>query len=792
MVDLASPKYADLDGDGLTDLWGEVDGELRAFRGEAPEAWRALGRFDRAGSYRGEGPAARRALERSAPAGSSQARSGIVGNGMVDFDGDGVADTLIGGLEAPGNWNHETTGSHTAVARSGRDGRVIWKTEIDPRKSWFDPNSGDTYDLVAFPLPAGDLDGDGTADVIVKKTLGAGNSPKQPASTLAIELLSGRTGASVWSGGALPGGLGTKRDAAVDWIEPRVVDANGKPDLIVGYSIQGSRCDLARVSGRDGRILWDVPISEDTTLALLFGKSLRYFEDLDGDGGIDALVVLPRLTAFPRHDYTTHAVSLRDGKRLWLQTLQFEFPFDGEIHVGDVDGDKRPDVVALEDFSDGNEVEPRIRVFDGRDGKLRWTWKLLAEPFSQRRSRVMALANFGGDGTRDICISFQRRGKSRIVVLDGSGKERVRRDVTAEDSPNLNPVDLDGDGRDELLLNFGGLVHAWDRDLKKVWLWPSRFGTVDQIVPAAAGRPREVVLPPGAGFDAATGQPRWTGQAPLVESPPQFMPKLLDPGDSTRLPLLIGDGLGTTVCRVAMPTMGDGSIASARGNRVQVGLPRADPRWARPLPWRNWLTGAIGPWCFFASGALAFVNVVLPLLILRLAVRRRRFFNIRALMILPLAVAVPLMSFLTVAPWLPVWSSRWLSSESRVFLAGTVAGLPIVYFVVWMGASLARRRWKPALALASLTLVTTLAVAGGWVWRDMKAMPAIEYYRWERWELVLLPGAYAAAVLWIVGRGAVGSYRLVTRRGQWKLRSWWGSRPGAAASRPHSRVDASN
>ena len=36
---------ADLDGDGLTDLWGEAEGQLRAFRGEPPEAWRALGPF---------------------------------------------------------------------------------------------------------------------------------------------------------------------------------------------------------------------------------------------------------------------------------------------------------------------------------------------------------------------------------------------------------------------------------------------------------------------------------------------------------------------------------------------------------------------------------------------------------------------------------------------------------------------------------------------------------------------------------------------------------------------------
>ena len=35
---LSRVGVADLDGDGLADLWGEADGQLRAFRGEAPEA----------------------------------------------------------------------------------------------------------------------------------------------------------------------------------------------------------------------------------------------------------------------------------------------------------------------------------------------------------------------------------------------------------------------------------------------------------------------------------------------------------------------------------------------------------------------------------------------------------------------------------------------------------------------------------------------------------------------------------------------------------------------------------
>ena len=41
VLGLKDASFADLDGDGLTDLWGDAGGELRTFRGEAPEAWRA-------------------------------------------------------------------------------------------------------------------------------------------------------------------------------------------------------------------------------------------------------------------------------------------------------------------------------------------------------------------------------------------------------------------------------------------------------------------------------------------------------------------------------------------------------------------------------------------------------------------------------------------------------------------------------------------------------------------------------------------------------------------------------
>ncbi len=48
-----------------------------------------------------------------------------------------------------------------------------------------------------------------------------------------------------------------------------------------------------------------------------------------------------------------------------------------------------------------------------------------------------------------------------------------------------------------------------------------------------------------------------------------------------------------------------------------------------------------------------------------------------------------------------------------------------------------------------IVVVTTIVVAGGWVWVDRRSMAVnVEHYDWEGWERVGLVGGYAAAVLW--------------------------------------------
>ena len=99
--------------------------------------------------------------------------------------------------------------------------------------------------------------------MIVTKRFGSPPSANQRTETLGVELLSGRTGARVWSGGSLPESPFMTGQSDVDWATPCAVLPNGTPDLFVSHSIGPSSRNLARVSGRDGRVIWDLTLSEN-------------------------------------------------------------------------------------------------------------------------------------------------------------------------------------------------------------------------------------------------------------------------------------------------------------------------------------------------------------------------------------------------------------------------------------------------------------------------------------------------------------------------------------------------
>ena len=165
-----------------------------------------------------------------------------------------------------------------------------------------------------------------------------------------------------------------------------------------GSSLARFRAGMAACSGKPNCLKW----------GRASASPLLFLDDLDGDGGLDALALIPAMQSGGEHSAV--AISLRDGKRLWTANLELGVATSvwRNVCVGDVDGDKRAEVVSVAEPFPRRGSTTTVRVLDGRDGTLRWKWELTARRFSVVESRELALANFDGDGTRRVCLSSGR------------------------------------------------------------------------------------------------------------------------------------------------------------------------------------------------------------------------------------------------------------------------------------------------------------------------------------------------------------------------------------------------
>ena len=432
---LTSPKVADLTGDGLADLWGAVDGKLVAIRAEPAEAWRALDGLHAAG----------------------------------DFDGDGMSDLLSDDFKAPPIFPARRVDRQTALARSGRDGRLLWQTQLDAwekRAYWLGRTMG--YGFMALALPGGDLDGDGVADFVVRKEVYP--PPGKTDDTLPLEALSGRAGKWLWSTAISPS-VGARRLAGRDVvrIDAHACNRGGSPDVFLMYVLFShlplgtgpmpvdSQFRLARISGRDGHVVWDVLLAEYQGGANKPVGFLHEIADLDGSGDREIVVLLRAKAALGTSSPELRVLSLTDGQTRWVHAFDPNAVASPAFAVGDVDGNGRLDVVVTENPRDGASGVTEVTALDGQSGNPLWSWRGGTGGDEPDNVPRLLLGNFDGTGRRDVCIDFgvasQRR---RVAILDAQGHERRGRELEAGSLPGLWVADLDGDGRDELLFHDGG------------------------------------------------------------------------------------------------------------------------------------------------------------------------------------------------------------------------------------------------------------------------------------------------------------------------------------------------
>jgi len=183
--------------------------------------------------------------------------------------------------------------------------------------------------------------------------------------------------------------------------------------------------------------------------------------DLDGDGVTDA-VLAGDSSPGPPVDWSGGFVrALRgDGSEIW--EYKITEIVRSSPSIGDVNGDGIPDVV----FGAGNfystSDSTKIFVLNGVTGALEWSRDLGAQTLASP-----TLADFNGDGRLDIAIGlWAGTNQGQVYVMNGTNGSNMtgypRSSGGGAVLGQLTTADLNGDGKQDLVVPTGGGIFAYD------------------------------------------------------------------------------------------------------------------------------------------------------------------------------------------------------------------------------------------------------------------------------------------------------------------------------------------
>jgi len=372
---------------------------------------------------------------------------------LADVDGDGVQEAIIG---APFHAADGQLNGHTDV-RSGATGDVLYRLD------------GETGDHHGYAIAdAGDVDGDGTHDIIAGAPGGSTGCTGTETLPGNAYIYSGATGdlLRTLTGETVGDHFGSAVAGAGD------VTGDGLADLLVGAQCNdasGTESGRAYVfSGADGSLVraLDAEDAGDD-----FGVGVAPAGDITGDGVTDHLVGAK--DAGSREDGVVYAYSGADGSlvhRLEGDPTTVDLGWFFVATVGDVTGDGVPDIYAG-DFDAGanNSFRGRAFVFSGATGEkvYVYTGKTKGDGLGPGRGA----GDVDGDGVPDVAIGSYTSSEGapfagRIDVFSGADRSRIRSYVSDIPFETLGfdvvgIGDVNGDGTPDLLASGANIDQVY-------------------------------------------------------------------------------------------------------------------------------------------------------------------------------------------------------------------------------------------------------------------------------------------------------------------------------------------
>ncbi|NQU47691.1 MAG: FG-GAP repeat protein [Planctomycetes bacterium] len=311
-------------------------------------------------------------------------------SGAGDVDGDGVDDIVIG---APYTEYAGVINAGSVYVYSGASGLLLHQWN----------GTGGWEDFGASVSGAGDVDGDGNADVIVGAWAADPGGLGQAGSAF---VFSGASGLMLhhWDGLAVADYFGKSVSGAGD------VNGDGFDDLIIGarYADPGGLSEAGSVyvySGASGLLLhqWDGGAAGD-----YLGWSVAGAGDVNGDGFDDLIVSAYRASpggvSFAGSVYVYSGLS---GFLLhqWDGDTSAAWFGDSVSSAGDVNGDGFSDVIVGSSNSDpgGLNNSGSAHVYSGIDGYLlhQWDGEFAGDHLG---GSVSGAGDVNGDGYSDLIV----------------------------------------------------------------------------------------------------------------------------------------------------------------------------------------------------------------------------------------------------------------------------------------------------------------------------------------------------------------------------------------------------